>query len=724
MSAGQAFAELRLARSSKQQYTEKMTNRLAQEKSPYLLQHAGNPVDWYAWGDEAFTKARKEQKPVFLSIGYSTCHWCHVMEEESFENRTIADFLNQHFVSIKVDREERPDVDHVYMQAVMAMAGAGGWPLSVFLTPEGKPFYGGTYFPPEDRWGRAGFMTVLKALAGKWQTERKAVEDAGEQMAAALKEAVAEQTAAEAPLDESTLRTAFEQFQGQFDTTFGGFGPAPKFPRPHILGFLLRYAKRANEAMAQRMVEETLEAMSRGGLFDPLEGGFHRYSTDGEWHVPHFEKMLYDQALLARAYLEAFQVTKNGAYAATARRVLDYVRARMEHPAGGFYSAEDADSAGDPANPKHKTEGAFYIWTEAEIREALGDDADLFCFHYDVRPGGNAEHDPMGEFKGKNILREIRTREETAAQFKKNPADVHTALEAARAILKKKRDERLRPHLDDKILTDWNGLMIGALALGARVLGEPAYAESARRAADFVLTKLQTAEGRLLHRWRDGEAAVPGFLDDYAFLIDGLLELYQTQFEARDLEKACTLVREMLRLFRDEKQGGFFISGADAEALIARGKDLYDGALPSGNSVAVSVLLRLARLTGERKWEAAAEAALTAFAATVRRFPSGYPQLLMALDFQLGPSGEIVVAGARDEAVTAALLKIVEQTFLPRHVVALHPVTTEEALQIEKILPFVEKQTTVQGKPAVYVCENHTCREPVTDAAALASILK
>ena len=701
------------------------TNRLIHEKSPYLLQHARNPVDWYPWGAEAFEKAKKEDKPIFLSIGYSTCHWCHVMEEESFENAEIAKMMNEYFVPIKVDREERPDVDQVYMQAVMAMSGSGGWPMSIFLTPERQPFYGGTYFPPEDRWGRPGFKTVLVTLARKWETERRQVLDAGRQMTEALQDEMRSQAAQSAVLDLKTLQKGYEQYQSQFDPEHGGFGSAPKFPRSHSLSLLLRFGKRTREGHAMLMAEQTLVAMAHGGLMDHLGGGFHRYSTDGEWHVPHFEKMLYDQALLARTYLEAYQATGKAFYGDVARKTLDYVLRQMTHANGGVYSAEDADSAADAAKPHEKTEGAFYLWDHAEVAALLGPEkAALFSAFYDVRPEGNAAHDPQGEFEGLNILRERQTVQELALHFKKDEPEILKILAEAKTQLWKVREARPRPHLDDKILTDWNGLMIATFAQASRILEEPRYGDAARRAADFFIKTMITPKGRLMHRWREGEVAIPGFLEDYAFFIHGLLDLYEATFEVHYLELARTLTLEMLRLFWDESSGGFFLTGKDAEAMITKAKEIYDGAIPSGNSVAILDLLRVGRITMDEAVEAKAAKALEVFSGALTRFPSGYPQMLIALDFLLGPSREIVLAGKAGDPGWDKMFKILYRPFVPNKVMAFHPADGDDAKAIEALVPFIKNQVALEGKPTVYLCENYHCKLPVTDPAELAKILE
>ncbi|MDO8730785.1 MAG: thioredoxin domain-containing protein [Candidatus Omnitrophota bacterium] len=675
------------------------TNRLAKEKSPYLLQHAHNPVDWYPWGEEAFEKARREKKPIFLSIGYSTCHWCHVMERESFEDPATAELLNTHFVPIKVDREERPDVDALYMQAVMQMTGQGGWPLSVFLTPDLHPFYGGTYFPPEPRWGHPGFKQLLKSLADAWENRREEVLKSGQAMVEALRGPAEAGGAGKEALSKETLERAFQAFSESYDETYGGLGPAPKFPRSHALSLLLRYWKRTSDPRALEIVEGTLRGMAAGGIYDHVGGGFHRYSTDAQWHVPHFEKMLYDQALLARTYLEAYQATGKAEYARTAREIFDYVLREMTGKEGGFYSAEDADSL-EPGG-KEKKEGAFYVWSAKEIEDLLGKpDAAAFGLLYGVQLHGNAAHDPQGEFAGKNILYKARPvkpeQEELDRRCRKK-------LFAARA-------KRPRPHLDDKVLADWNGLMISSLAFGAQVLEEPAYAEGARRAADFILKEMVRKDGRLLHRYRDGEAAIPGHLEDYAFLVYGLTDLYQTTFDPRILAEAKRLTADMVRLFWDQERGGFFLIGTDAEQLLVRQKEVYDGAIPSGNSVAALDLLRVGRLTGERGFEEKASKLMETFGAQVSRQPSAFPQLLIALDFGIGPSREIVIAGPPKDPGTKQMLRLIRGPFSPNQVVTFHP-------------PGKEGFSMLEGKPTAYVCENYACNLPTNRLEKLKELL-
>lgn len=700
------------------------SNRLIHEKSPYLLQHAHNPVDWYPWGEEAFRKARTEDKPIFLSVGYSTCHWCHVMEKESFMNSEIAKFLNEHFVSIKVDREERPDIDGIYMQAVMAISGSGGWPMSVFLTTELKPFYGGTYFPPEDGWGRPGFMTVLKTIHHKWVHDRENLERVGNEIVKALEKAVRDKKPPR-ELHPRILDRGFEELLQQFDPLHGGFGAPPKFPRSHALSFLLRYWERTGNDRALQMVEKTLQAMADGGLYDQLGGGFHRYSTDEQWVVPHFEKMLYDQALLSRTYVEAFQATGKKEYAMTARGIFDYVLSHMRDSRGGFYSAEDADSAPDPSHPHLKTEGAYYLWTEGELDSTLnGEETAIVKYFYGIRSAGNAPHDPHGEFYGKNVLFKARSLAQTAQAFGKSEDEIQEVLESGKRRLLKARQHRLRPHLDDKVLTDWNALMISSLAYGGRALGESRYVEAAKCSCDFLLRTLKHSDGRLFHRWREGEKAVGGFLDDYAFLVVALTDLYEASFETQYLADAINLAHTMHRLFWDNERGGFFFSASDSGREIVQTKWIYDSAVPSGNSMAAYGLVRLGRLVGKEEFERWARQSVEAFSSEIAHFPSAYPQMLMALELLLEPSREVVVAGDPTEEGTRQMLCLLHQGFYPRQVVLLHPADSAAAQQIEKLAPFIAEKIPQNSQPTAYVCQDHTCKNPVTNATQLAALLK
>jgi hypothetical protein len=684
-------------------------NRLGAEKSPYLLQHARNPVDWYPWGEAAFEKARREDKPIFLSVGYSTCHWCHVMERESFENEEVAKVLNEHFVPVKVDREERPDIDRIYMMFVQASTGSGGWPMSVWLTPEGKPFYGGTYFPPDSRYGRPGFRTVLESLARTWRNERAKVEQSGAQVVEQLRsisEAGAERGGV---VSEQDIDSTFYYFRRSFDTRLGGFGDAPKFPRPSVHSFLLRYYAARGSEEALEMTLKTLREMAKGGMNDQLGGGFHRYSVDERWFVPHFEKMLYDQAQLAVSYLEAFQITRDEQYASVARDIFTYVLRDLTHAGGGFYSAEDADSIIDPAHPHEKGEGAFYIWSAEELRAALGErDAAIFARRFGVEERGNVAHDPQGEFQGRNILFQSRPAAEIAAHFGIDEETVQAALGRAAAALLEVRGRRPRPHLDDKILAAWNGLMISAFAKGAQVLEEPAYLEAATRAAGFLRRNLwREADATLLRRYRDGESAVEAFLDDHAYLINGLLDLYETSFEAADLAWAERLAERAIELFEDSAAGGFFSTRAGQEDLVLRLKDDYDGAEPAGNSGMILALARLARMRDRADFRTCAGRALRVFAPKLRQAGPGLPLMLAAHLFATGKPMEIVLAGPPD----AEVLRVIRGRFLPGAVV----MRAEEA---PRPMPAID------GRATVYVCENYACQLPVTDAPALEALVR
>jgi len=699
-------------------------NRLAQEKSPYLLQHAHNPVDWFPWGEEAFVRAREGNRPIFLSIGYSTCHWCHVMERESFENQAIADLLNRHYVPIKVDREERPDVDRIYMTFVQATTGGGGWPMSVWLTPELQPFFGGTYFPPEARYGQPGFASILTEIAGAWAANQVEVVESARDMVEQLQRQAAFDALRPGPpaIDASLLDSGFYAFRRSFDSRYGGFGGAPKFPRPSVLNFLLRYHAGAKNREALDMVLLTLREMASGGMHDQLGGGFHRYSVDGRWFVPHFEKMLYDQAQLAISYLEAFQITGQTPYADTARRTLDYVLRDMT--AGGFYSAEDADSAADPAHPEVKGEGAFYIWSAQEIRTLAGDPAaGWFCYRYGVEEAGNVASDPQGEFTGRNILYQAHNVEETARRFGRPEEEVRAALQRAEVALLEARSRRPRPHLDDKILTAWNALMISAFAKGGAVLAEPRYARAARAAADFLLARLwDPATGLLLRRYREGQAAVPGFLEDYAMLAQGLLDLYEMQFDLAHLEAAARITEKQMELFEDREGGGFFGAAAQPD-LIVRVKEDYDGAEPSGNSVSVMNLLRLARMTGRAEFRQSAERTLAAFTSRLAAAPIALPQMLAACEFLLREPREVVVAGDRGAPDTLALLRTLHGSFGPFRVTLL--VDTEETRgRLARAIPSIQSMGKLDGRAAAYVCTNYACQAPVSEPAQLAALIQ
>ena len=639
-------------------------NRLSNEKSPYLLQHASNPVDWFPWGDEAFAKAKSEQRPIFLSIGYATCHWCHVMERESFEDNEIAELLNTLFVPIKVDREERPDVDRLYMAALNALGHNGGWPMSMFLTPDLTPFYGGTYFPPENRHGRAGFPHVLRKIADLWNTERAAIEASGSSVVTYLKE-VAEATGEQAVDPAASATRCFEEFAGMFDHAEAGFGGAPKFPRPSVFHFLTRYHHRSGEAEALTMTVETLQAMAAGGVYDHIGGGFHRYAVDAAWRVPHFEKMLYDQAQLVMVYLDVYQLTGSALAARIVRETIDYVLRDLTGPEGEFFSAEDADSA-KPEDPAEHGEGAFYTWSMGELVRVLGEDAQTFATRYGVTPEGNAPFDPGNEFTGLNILYRPATEVDGPFSSDTEDTEIEQRMQQARQTLLQVRAARPRPLRDDKVLASWNGMMIAACARAGAALDDPRYVDAATRASSFILDRLYDAEsGALLRRWRDGEARYPAHLDDHMWLAAGFLELFAATGKPLWLEKAEALARAGITRFTDARGGGFFdADGSDASVLV-RMKERYDGAEPSGNAIAAWVLLRLAALTGREEWRSATDGLATAFQPWLEKQPSVMPLMTATLQGLAEKRSQLVIAGPRDHESTRAMLRAYWSRFLP-----------------------------------------------------------
>jgi uncharacterized protein YyaL (SSP411 family) len=714
------------------------TNRLAREKSPYLLQHAHNPVDWYPWGEEAFVKARRENKPIFLSIGYSTCHWCHVMAHESFEDEATAAIMNREFVSIKVDREERPDVDRVYMTFVQATTGGGGWPMSVWLTPDLKPFVGGTYFPPVDRYGQPGFKKVLERIAAAWKQDHAKIADQGSKLLEALRESQNAQAETTAKIDNQFFQTAYEQLSRSFDDKEGGFGTAPKFPRPVSLNFLTRfYARDPKGESGKHAIEMdlvTLRKMAAGGMHDHLGGGFHRYSVDRYWHVPHFEKMLYDQAQLASAYLDAFQIGQDRQYADVARDILDYVARDMTSKEGGFFSAEDADSLFEHGKPEHG-EGAFYVWTEKQIDDAFGADAAVCKFHFGVQPHGNAPEgsDPQDEFRGKNILIQRHTLAETAKHFKKSDDEIRQSLMRSREKLLTIRNKRPRPHLDDKIIAAWNGLMISAYARAAQVLDEPRYLENATRAAKFLRANLYDDKSKLLFRnYREGRSQVEGFADDYAFVIQGLLDLYEVSFDVEWLKFTIELQGTQDDLFYDEKNGGYFSTSGKDKSVVLRMKDDNDSAEPAASSIAALNLLRLAQFRDDKKLDERARKTIGAFAPTLSHFASAMPQMLVALEYSLAKPRQIVIAGKIDSLkdgfavannnATKTLLAELHRHFLPNKILMLADGAEGQKFFAEKN-EAIGAMTPIDGKPAAYVCENFTCKAPVTNPKALRDLL-
>jgi hypothetical protein len=664
-----------------------MANRLANETSPYLQQHADNPVDWYPWGDEALEKARAEDKPIFLSIGYSACHWCHVMEHESFEDEETAAILNQYFVSIKVDREERPDLDRIYMSAVQSLTGRGGWPMSVFLTPDGKPFYGGTYFPPEPRHGMPSFKEVLYGVNEAWQNRRDEILEGSERIVTSIERQMSVGSA-DKSLERSTLDTAVRDLKRAFDPTHGGWGSAPKFPQPMVLEFILRYHQTTGDPELLEMATETLEAMARGGIYDQLGGGFHRYSVDDHWLVPHFEKMLYDNAQLARVYLHAWQVTDKPLFKAVTEETLDYVLREMTDPAGGFYSTQDADSEGQ--------EGKFFLWTPSQVEEVLGDESARFMNLYALTEQGN--------FEGKNILTFSGNFEERAA------------LSEARDRLFEAREQRVHPGRDEKVLTSWNGLMLAAFAEAAQALGREDYRAAAVRNANFLLEHIRTDDGRLLHTWKANPEPLAkgnGYLEDHTHLIEGLLVLYEATFKPRWYRAAHELAEQMIDHF-SAPQGGFFDTSDDHETLVARPRTLQDNATPSGNAMATFVLPRLAQLAVEPRYQTLAERSLRQVQPMLARHPLGFGQWLTALDYVLAGSREIAIVGNPEASDALALLEACTDGYRPHQVVA---VGQGEAV------PLLRGRDSVDAQATAYVCENFTCRNPVTKPAELRTLL-
>ena len=703
------------------------TNRLAKEKSPYLLQHAHNPVDWYPWGPEAFEKAKKENKPIFLSVGYSTCHWCHVMERESFANAEIAKVINEWFVPVKVDREERPDVDRIYMTFVQATTGGGGWPMTVFLTPDLKPFFGGTYFPPEDRGGRTGVPNLLRAVHDAWEARRDEVVKSADSITDALRKMGPEKPAAEAAVDEALLKKGHDRLAASFDATHGGFGGAPKFPEPANLDFLLRYARRSGDAKAQEMVLQTMRSMAAGGIHDHLGGGFHRYATDRRWFLPHFEKMLYDQAQLAGRYLDAYQAGGGAFFADVARDVLDYVLRDMTAPEGNFYSAEDADSARDPSKPHDKTEGAFYVWTAKEVETVLGREAaEVVSFHYGVAAEGNVPkpQDPHGEFPGQNVLSVAHTVEETAQRFGRPADEVGKLLAESRRKLFQARNARPRPHRDDKTIVAWNGLMISAFARAGPALKEPRYSEAAVKAASFVRDKLYDPNTHTLSRiWRGGPGAVDGFLDDYAFFVQGLLDLYEVTLDVRWLKLAMDLQARQDALFEDREAGGYFsTTGADATVLL-RVKDDQDGAEPAGNSVAALNLLRLAQMTDDAKMAEKGGRVLKAFSGRMHEYPTAFPQMMAAGSFSLSKPQQVIIAGKPGAADTRAMLEEVFRQYAPDRVILGADGGEGQAFLAQRVAVLKDVKP-VAGKATAYVCENYACQQPTNDLEVLRKQLR
>jgi uncharacterized protein YyaL (SSP411 family) len=697
-------------------------NRLIDEKSPYLLQHAFNPVHWLPWGDEAFKRAEQENKPIFLSIGYSTCHWCHVMAHESFEDMTVAAFLNEHFIAIKVDREEQPDIDQLYMAATQALSGNGGWPMSVFLLPDRRPFYAGTYFPPQSGHGRPGFLDLLQQINLVWQEDRSSLSSNAELVTDALRN-TASATETEKPLSDKILHSCFQQATKIFDRKFGGFGSAPKFPRPAIFDLLLRYDAWQKNDQVRDMVLLSLKKMARGGIYDQLGGGFHRYSVDGEWRVPHFEKMLYDQGQLASLYFDAFQVSRDPFYLQIGTEILDYVLRDMTDAQGGFYSAEDADSI-DTHDSSHHGEGIFYLWEEAEVVQLLdaGDGA-IFNFFYGVQADGNALADPMDEFRGKNILYLPHSLIATARKFARTEQEVIKILASAKQRLFAARQQRPHPHLDDKIITAWNGLMISAMAKGFRVTGDERYLHAAINSAAFLEKNLWNNDDKtLFRRYREGEAHFQGQLDDYAFFVQGLLDLYAAGFDSHWLELAMQITGRQIELFSDENQGAFFDSPANAKNVLVRMRNDYDGAEPAGNSVAAMNLLRLAPITDNMEWAKKAEAILSFFAEGLLTQPFARPTMAAAYDYYRQKPRQIIIVGSPAAADTRKLINCINSFYLPNTTVLLADKGLGQRY-FEQNMPFIKSMAAIENKATAYVCADFTCKDPVNSAQELAVLI-
>ena len=690
-----------------------MPNRLAKEKSPYLLQHADNPVDWYPWSDEAFARATTEDKPVFLSIGYATCHWCHVMEHESFQDKEVADLLNTTFVCIKVDREERPDIDALYMTVCSMMTGRGGWPLTIIMTPDKKPFFAGTYFAKHSGFGRIGMLDMVPRIWEIWRNRRDEVEKSAADILDLLQQH--NRSLPGADLDERIIHAAFDELSRRYDSSNGGFSSAPKFPTPHIVTFLLRFWEMSGSDRILAMVEHTMTAMRLGGIYDHVGFGFHRYSTDEKWLLPHFEKMLYDQALLAVAYTETYQVTRTPLYKQTAEEIFTYVLRDMTAPEGGFYSAEDADSEG--------VEGKFYVWTISELQHVLTpEELEIVRDIYNVKTGGNFHDEATGSLSGANIFHLTAPWQNMTDD---TAIDMNTGnkLAAIRKKLFSVRKKRTLPLKDDKILTDWNGLMIGAFAMGARIFGSHTYLEAAKKAADFILSDMCDENKRLLHRYRDGDCAITGMLCDYAFLVWGLLELYAADLDPDILREAILLNSRMIDFFWDDETGGFFMAPYDGESLLIRTKEIYDGALPSGNSIALSNLLRLERLTANQELGHKANLLVQNFSETLNDTPSAYTQFLSGLLLALRPSTEIIIVGDRYANDTQEILAIIREKFSPGSTI-LFKDTSSSANDLSVLAPFTLQYTALAGKATAYVCRDQSCDAPANDLEQLKKILR
>ena len=682
----------------------KNMNRLADSKSPYLLQHKNNPVDWFPWGVEAFEKAKEENKPIFLSIGYSTCHWCHVMEHESFEDQQVAELMNENFVSIKVDREEMPEVDHLYMSVCQAMTGRGGWPLTIVMSPEKEPFFAGTYFPKTGRGNRPGMLELIPSLMNAWNNKQEDIQKTIEQVNNYLDKANNVQPGS--ALNRNTIDDAYNNFIERYDKNFGGFGKAPKFPSPHNLLFLLRYHKAYQDTMAKTMVENTLSKMRLGGIFDHIGFGFHRYSTDQEWFLPHFEKMLYDQAMISLAYLEAFEISKKQEYASIAHEIFSYVARDMTDENGGFYSAEDADSEGE--------EGKFYVWSTSEINKVLGSiEGKQFTDVYGFNENGNFHDEATGQLVPSNIPFLKNRIIEYGEKNKIDVASLKVTLEKNRNTLFEYRRNRIHPLKDDKILTDWNGLMIAALAKGGTVLKEDKYTNAAQRSANFILDNLRDENGRLYKRYRNGSTGLQPHIDDYAFFIWGLLNLYESNFNTYYLKSALELSEIMVADFLDKKRGGFFIGPNNGEKLIVRAKDSYDGAIPSGNAVAAMNFIRISKFTGDSKWEDIAQNTFLAFSESIKRIPSAHSFMLTSFMYGLDNPKEIVIVAKEKNAKTMSSIRKIQEVYNPNSIIIFKEL--KNRTELDNIAPWTTMHDTVNDQITYYICENFSCRRPTTD---------
>lgn len=695
-------------------------NKLISEKSPYLLQHAYNPVDWHPWNEDTFELAKKMNKPIFLSVGYSACYWCHVMEREVFENEEIAKLMNDYFVNVKVDREERPDVDRVYMTALQAMTGSGGWPMSMFLTPDLKPFYGATYVPPKAKYGRAGFEDVIEQIHEVWIKKENEVIESSNKITDNLQNAIESKIIKEndSELNKDILVNAFTTIQKIYDEEYGGFGSGNKFPRPVVFNFLLDYYYHTKDFKSLDMVTFSLKKMYEGGMYDHLAGGFHRYSVDNIWRVPHFEKMLYDQAQLITTYVNTYLVTKNKFFLFVAEDTAHYVLENLQNNDGGYFSAEDAESAPDAAEPKAKEEGAYYIWQKDEIEKILGkEEAKIFNFYYGIEQHGNTINDPHEVFGTKNVLFILNDIFDTAKHFERTPEEIARIIDDSRTLLLKERVKRPKPGLDDKILTSWNGLMISALANIYKVTGNALYLESAVKAVGFIKNNLYKDKA-LLHRYRDGESRFEGTLEDYAYLISGLLDLYEAAFDIKNLEFAIELNDITVDKFYDNENGGFFDVGSEIKDVILKTKDTYDGAEPAGNSIQIMNMLRLGYMTDNKDLIEKAEQSLKLFSYDINRLPFSSPQMLCALSFILNSPKEIIITGELKNEKTKELMNCVDQLFIPNKV-ELH--STDE---LAKISPFIKNLVSDNNESKVYVCENYQCNLPTDETEKLRELLK